>query len=143
MQLSISQKNDQWETPPDLFQLGCDYFDFEPTLDLCATNFNKKCKLFIKNYALDMDWDNDSWLNPPYSNVKDWIRKAYFSHIKYNVSGLALIFAKTDTKVWHECILHGQAEVYFIEGRVKFFKNGVMSKNPAPYPSAFVFWRAK
>ena len=34
-------------------------------------------------------------------------------------------------------------EVYFIEGRVKFFKNGVMSKNPAPYPSAFVFWRAK
>ena len=40
-------KNDQWETPPDLFQLGCDYFDFEPTLDLCATNFNKKCKLFI------------------------------------------------------------------------------------------------
>ena len=37
----------------------------------------------------------------------------------------ALLFAKTDTKVWHECILHGQAEVYFIEGRVKFFKNGV------------------
>ena len=64
-------KNDQWETPPDLFQLGCDYFDFEPTLDLCATNFDKKCKLFIKNYALDMDWDCNSWLNPPYSNVKD------------------------------------------------------------------------
>ena len=48
-------KNDQWETPPDLFQLGCDYFDFEPTLDLCATNFDKKCKLFmakLKFYTL-------------------------------------------------------------------------------------------
>ena len=136
-------KNDQWETPPDLFQLGCDYFDFEPTLDLCATNFNKKCKLFIKNYALDMDWDNDSWLNPPYSNVKDWIRKAYHEHLKWNVSILALLFVKTDTKVWHECILHGKAEILFIEGRIHFWKNGKRSKNPAPYPSAFIFWRKK
>ena len=94
-------KNDQWETPPDLFELGCDYFDFEPTLDLCATNFDKKCKLFIKKYALDMDWNKDSWLNPPYSNVKDWIRKAYHEHLKWNVSILALLFVKTDTKVWH------------------------------------------
>jgi len=128
-------KNDQWETPPDLFQLGCDY--------LCATNFNKKCKLFIKNYALDMDWDNDSWLNPPYSNVKDWIRKAYHEHLKWNVSILALLFVKTDTKIWHECILHGKAEILFIEGRIHFWKNGKRSKNPAPYPSAFVFWRKK
>ena len=97
-------KNNEWETPPDLFEFGCDYFDFEPSLDLCATGFNKKCKLFIKNNALEMDWRRDSWLNPPYSNVKDWIRKAYYEHLKWNVSILALVFAKTDTKVWHECI---------------------------------------
>ena len=42
-------KNNEWETPPDLFQMGCDYFDFEPSMDLCATGFNKKCKNFIKN----------------------------------------------------------------------------------------------
>ena len=41
-------KTDDWETPPDLFQLGCDYFYFEPTLDVCATAYNKKCHLFIK-----------------------------------------------------------------------------------------------
>ena len=114
-----------------------------PKIDVCATNQDKKCEFFIGENSLDKIWHKNFFMNPPYSNVKDWIRKAYFSHIKYNVSGLALLFAKTDTKVWHECILHGQAEVYFIQGRIKFFKNGVESKNPAPYPSAFVFWRAK
>ena len=41
-------KNNEWETPPDLFEFGCDYFEFEPSMDLCATGFNKKCKIFIK-----------------------------------------------------------------------------------------------
>ena len=136
-------KNDEWETPPDLFQMGCDYFDFEPSMDLCATGFNKKCKIFIKENALDMDWKRDSWLNPPYENVKLWIQKAYDEHRKWNVSILALLFVKSDTRIWHDCILHGKAEIYFIEGRIHFWQNGKRSKNPAPYPSAFIFWRAK
>ena len=144
-------KDNLWETPPDLFEFGCDLFNFKPEIDLCATAKDTKCKTFfglnekwgMSSLNPDCKWHKDGWLNPPYHNVKDWIRKAYFSHMKYNVSILALLFAKVDTKVWHECILHGQAEVYFLEGRVKFFKNGVESKNPAPYPSAFVFWRKK
>jgi len=136
-------KDNIWETPPDLFEFGCELFNFRPEIDVCATAQDKKCELFIGEDSLNKEWNRDFWMNPPYSNVKDWIRKAYFSHIKYNVSGLALLFAKVDTKVWHSCILHGQAEVYFIQGRIKFFKNGAESKNPAPYPSAFVFWRAK
>jgi len=144
-------KDNIWETPPDLFEFGCNLFNFKPEVDLCATAKDTKCKVFFglnekynhSSLNPDCKWHRDGWLNPPYHNVKDWIRKAYFSHIKYNVSILALLFAKVDTKVWHECILHGQAEVYFIQGRIKFFKNGAVSKNPAPYPSAFVFWRAK
>ena len=34
--INLNKKND-WETPPDLFKLGCDYFAFEPQLDVCAT----------------------------------------------------------------------------------------------------------
>ena len=118
-------------------------FNFTPEIDVCATAQDKKCELFIGEDSLNKEWKRDFWINPPYQNVKEWIRKAYYSHIKFNVSGLALLFAKTDTKVWHECILHGKAEIHFIEGRIKFFKNGIESKNPAPYPSAFVFWRAR
>ena len=100
-------------------------------------------KPFITHHnALDMDWKRDSWLNPPYQNVKQWIQKAYDEHRKWNVSILALLFAKTDTKIWHSCIFGGRAEVLFLQGRVHFYQNGKRSKNPAPYPSAFVFWRA-
>ena len=105
-------------------------------------NVKVKKKIFIKENALDMDWKRDSWLNPPYENVKLWIQKAYDEHRKWNVSILALLFVKSDTRVWHECILHGKSEILFLEGRVHFWQNGKRSKNPAPYPSAFVFWRA-
>ena len=78
-----------------------------------------------------------------------WIYYAYDQHLKWNVSGLALLFVKSDTHAWHDCILgtdkngKPKAEILFIEGRVKFLKNGIASKNSAPYPSAFVFWRSK
>ena len=40
---NLNKKND-WETPPELFKLGCDFFAHEPTLDVCATAENSKCK---------------------------------------------------------------------------------------------------
>jgi len=142
-------KTDDWETPPDLFQLGCDYFDFEPTLDVCATAYNKKCHLFIKENSLQIRWRRNFFMNCPYSKAKEWIYYAYEQHLKWNVSGLALLFAKTDTLAWHNCILgkrfdgKPKAEILFLKGRVHFWKNGKRSKNPAPYASAFVFWRSK
>ena len=136
-------KNDQWETPPDLFQLGCELFNFTPEIDVCATAQDKKCEIFIGEDSLNKEWRKPFFMNAPYGHkVKDWIKKAYLSHVKYNVSGLALLFAKTDTHAFHNFIFH-KSEVHFLEGRIKFFKNGVESKNPAPYPSCFVFWRAK
>ena len=135
-------KDNIWETPPHIFKFGCELFNFTPEIDVCATAQDKKCELFIGEDSLNKEWKRDFWMNPPYQNVKDWIRKAYFSHIKYNVSGLALLFAKTETHAWHNFIFH-KAEVHFIEGRLHFFKDGKESINPAPYPSALVFWRAK
>ena len=139
---NLSQ-NDNWETPVDVLNYALDYFDFEPTLDVCATAFNKKCHMFIKENSLQMRWQRNFFMNCPYSKAADWIYHAYDQQLRYNISGLALLFVKSDTKVWRECILDGKAEILFITGRVKFLKNGIPSKNTAPYPSCFVFWRAK
>ena len=125
-----------------------EHFKFEPTIDVCATAQNKKCRYFIRQTALQMNWRLPFYMNCPYSKAKEWIYYAYEQHQKWNVSGLALLFAKTDTHAWHDCILgtdkngKPKAEILFIEGRVKFLKNGIASKNSAPYPSAFVFWRS-
>ena len=125
-----------------------EHFKFEPTIDVCATYQNRKCRYFIRQTALQMNWRLPFFMNCPYSKAKEWIYYAYEQHQKWNVSGLALLFAKTDTHAWHDCILgtdkngKPKAEILFIEGRVKFLKNGIASKNSAPYPSAFVFWRS-
>jgi len=142
-------KTDDWETPTDLFMMAKEHFNFEPTIDVCATAQNKKCRYFIKQTALQMNWRLPFYMNCPYSKAKEWIYYAYEQHLKWNVSGLALLFSKTDTHAWHDCILgtdkngKQKSEILFIEGRVKFMKNGIPSKNSAPYASAFVFWRSK
>ena len=142
-------KTDDWETPTDLFMMAKEHFKFEPTIDVCATAQNKKCRYFIRQTALQMNWRLPFYMNCPYSKAKEWIYYAYEQHLKWNVSGLALLFSKTDTHAWHDCILgtdkngKQKSEILFIEGRVKFMKNGIPSKNSAPYASAFVFWRSK
>jgi len=84
-----------WETPPHIFKFGCELFNFSPEIDVCANAQDKKCELFIGENSLNKEWRKPFWINPPYGHqVKHWIRKAYLSHVKYNVSGLALLFAK-------------------------------------------------
>ena len=135
-------KKDNWETPPDLFQKACDYFAVSPLLDVCATEKNTKCKYYYSERSLERPYEVDFFCNPPYSQVKKWIKKCYFEHIKYNVNGIMLIFAKTDTKAWHE-FLFPHADILFLQGRVHFFDDGKESINPAPYPSALICFRKK
>ena len=61
--------------------------------------------------------------------------------IKKYINIIALLNATTDTYAWQNFILHGMAEIYFISGRLRFFQNGVVSKNPSQHPSALVCWR--
>ena len=62
---------------------------------------------------------------------------------KHNVSGLMLVFSKTDTAAFHNYAFGGKAEILFLRGRVKFRNNGIPSLNPAPYASCFIFYRQK
>ena len=140
---TLSKKND-WETPPELFKLGCDFFGHSPQLDVCATAENSLCKYHYSEQALTKPFDCPAgfWCNPPYSDLKTWIRKCYLEHVKHNVSGLMLVFAKTDTAAFHDYVF-GKAELLFIRGRIHFYDNGIPSKNPAPYASCFIFFRRK
>ena len=142
---NLSRKND-WETPPELFKLGCDYFGHEPQLDVAATAENSLCKY---HYNKEMDglkhsFDIPFWCNPPFSDLKTWIRKCYTEHVKHNVSGLMLCFAKTDTKAFHQYVFSKDSvSVLFIQGRVHYYDKGIRSKNPSPYASCFIFFREK
>lgn len=77
-----------------------------------------------------------------HKGVSGWIEKAYQEHLKHNVNGLILTFAKTDTKWWHNFV-EDKAEVHFIEGRIRFLDKGNVSGYPAPYGSCWIIYRAK
>lgn len=130
---------EEWETPYYLFKQLDDEFHFN--LDPCATDENHKCeKYFTKaDDGLSQDWGGFRvFCNPPYGRkIKDWIRKAYEESFKPETIVVLLVFAKTDTKWFHDYILH-RAEVRFIKGRVRYGN----SKTNAPYPSMVVVFRS-
>lgn len=140
-ELHFSSKSDEWSTPQDLFdKLSEEFGGFD--LDVCATPENAKCRYFWtrEDDALQQTWGNRGgfttfWMNPPYSELKDWLKKA-FESAQIGSTVVALIPSRTDTRAWHEYVMKA-SEIRFIQGRLKFSGH----KDSAPFPSAIVIFR--
>ncbi len=132
-----SSKSDEWETPSDLFDKYNKIYDF--VMDVAASKENAKCRRWMdkETDALQQDWYSCNWCNPPYSNVKLWIKKAYEESLRGKTT-VMLIPARVDTIAWHTWIFP-YAKVEFLKGRLKFSN----SKNSAPFPSAIVVFEGK
>jgi len=118
--------NDSWETPRLLLEEIMEKYDIHPVLDVCATIQNTKFRTYFtpKDDSLNQEWREDFFMNPPYSEINQWMAKAYEQHKKYNVNALILVFAKTSVKWWHEFV-ENKAEVHFQKGRIRFLLNGM------------------
>lgn len=112
----FQSKTQTWETPQDLFDRLNDEFHF--TCDVCASAANAKCSNYYseENSCLTKDWSGVNWMNPPYKDMKRFIKKAFEQ--RHNAVTVCLIPARTNTKWWHEWCMKG--EVMFICGRPKF-----------------------
>lgn len=137
LDVSFSQGTDEWETPQHLFNDLDAEFHFD--LDPCASPATAKTLLWYgeEEDGLLQDWQGHRvFCNPPYSDVKSWVRKAYEEGHKPNTLVVMLLFARTDTKWFHDYVLN-RAEVRFMRGRIKF--GGAV--NNAPFPSMIVIFR--
>ena len=65
------------------------------------------------------------------------MKKCYEESLKPGTVVVMLIPARTDTKYFHDYILH-RSEIRFIKGRLRFGD----SKMNAPFPSMVVIFRA-
>lgn len=127
----------EWSTPQAIFDKLNDEFHF--TLDAAATPENAKCERYYTKAedGLKMPWGGVVWCNPPYGReIGLWVKKAYESAHENGGVVVMLIPARTDTKWFHDYVLH-RAEIRFIAGRLKF--GG--AKNSAPFPSMVVIFR--
>lgn len=125
--------NDEWLTPPYIIEtLGP--FDLDP----CAPKIRPwaMAKLhYSKNEdGLSRPWKGRVWLNPPYG------RETFFwlAKLSEHKSGIALIFARTETKGFHEQIWEKARAVMFFRGRLSFHYVTGQRGNTANAPSCLV-----
>lgn len=112
---------DEWNTPKSFYnQLNKEFsFNFDPCPEGALWD------------GLALDWGSRTFCNPPYSQIKKWVKKAW-DESQLGKTVVLLIPSRTDTSWWHEYCMKG--EIRFIKGRLKF--GG--AKWNAPFPSAVV-----
>jgi site-specific DNA-methyltransferase (adenine-specific) len=159
-ELMFSSKNQEWETPADLFKMLDMEFNF--IWDLAASITNSKCKNYIgkvgiktnfttgvksevRENSLTVDWgsitDGYLWLNPPYGRgIIDWVKKCD-EEAQKGANIVALLPARTDT-LWFHNHIYRKYETRFLKGRIKFLMDGVQ-QDAAPFPSMIVVFEKK
>lgn len=128
---------DVWSTPQWLYDGLHKEFGF--TLDPCSDGTNAKCHKFYTptENGLLRDWGTETvFMNPPYSEVDTWMRKAYGA-AQEGATVACLVPARTDTDWWHKYAMKG--EIRFLRGRL-YFGDG---DGRAPFPSAIVVFRPR
>lgn len=117
----FSSNTDQWATPKDFFDKLDREFHFD--LDPCADESNHKTpEYFTKEQnGLLQDWSGRRvFCNPPYGRkIGAWVEKAYREGTKDGTIVVLLIPARTDTRYFHDFILH-RSEIRFVPGRLRF-----------------------
>lgn len=108
---------EDWITPPYILeQLG--YFDLDPCTSHFQSGFYAETNYTIDDDGLNKDWFGRVWCNPPYGKkASSFIRK-----LAKHGNGIALIFARMDTKLWHECIFKEADAIFVFKGRLKFWQ---------------------
>lgn len=141
-EILFSSKSDEYETPTKLFNELNEQYHF--VWDLACSEENKKCLLgYTKEEdSLHMNWyiiDGFLWLNPPYSQCKEFVKKAY-EEMQLGAKIIMLLPSRTDTRYFHDYIYNKDGvEITFIKGRLKF--NHL--KSAAPFPSMVVKFENK
>jgi len=126
--------NDEWLTPPELLKkLG--HFDLDP----CAP-IKRPWDMADHHYTREDDgliqkWFGRVWLNPPYGRETVKWMKLMCKH----KNGLALIFARTETKLFFETVWDHADALLFIKGRIYFHHvDGTKANANAGAPSVLV-----
>lgn len=130
-----TDNNDTWLTPPEIIKaLG--KFDLDPCTPESmpwATAKKMLCKERDGD-GLTCPWEGRVWCNPPYGRETfKWLDK-----LAAHGSGIALIFARTETKGFHEAVFSKAHSVFFFKGRLKFHKEDGTQGGTANAPSCLV-----
>ena len=131
---SAKMKNDEWLTPPEIIH-SVGQFDLDPCSPINRPWATASNHFTIQDDGLTQEWHGRVWCNPPYgSEAAKWLDK-----LKRHGNGIALIFARTETRMFFDHVWEDADAIMFLQGRLFFFGvNGLQSKANAGAPSCLI-----
>lgn len=112
-----TENKEEWLTPPEIIRsLG--EFDLDPCY---LPPDQRPWETAKESYWKEIDglrqtWSGRIWCNPPYGKKTfEWIRK-----LADHGNGIALIFARTETKGFHNEVFPKADGIFFFKGRISF-----------------------
>lgn len=129
-----TENNEVWLTPLNIIEsLGV--FDLDPCSPINRPWNTAKNHLTIEDESLLHNWEGRVWLNPPYGKYME----KFMEKMALHNNGIALIYARTDTKALHKYMFPFAESILFIEGRIKFcYPDGTQSKTAGNAPSILI-----
>ncbi len=113
------------------------YFDLDPCSSITQPWICARDAYTVEQDGLRQNWYGTVWCNPPYgSHAEKWVKK-----LAQHGNGIALIFARIETKLWQDYIFPSASGYLFPRGRFQFAKpDGTTPKSSSGAPSALIAW---
>lgn len=130
---------DEWLTPPHILAaLGS--FDLDPCAPVVRPWPTAATHYTIESNGLAQPWSGRVWLNPPYGKeAEKWL-----SRMAQHGDGVALLFARTETRMFFEYIWPVADATLFLEGRLHFHHvDGRRAEANSGGPSVLIAYGAR
>lgn len=122
-----------WLTPPEIIKaLG--EFDLDPCSPINRPWDTAKKHYTEEDNGLIQPWEGRVWCNPPYGNeAAVWLNKC-----AEHKNAIALVFARTETKMFFNSVWDKAVAMLFIKGRLNFYTIDGIRGDAAGAPSVLI-----
>lgn len=130
--------SDEWYTPSEVFDALGLRFDLDPASPVAGpVPWVPADRFYTKNdNGLWLPWEGRVWLNPPYGrDIPVWLDR-----MASHGNGIALLFARTDTRWFHRYVTTADAVVFGYDRMYFVMPSG--ERGRAPAGSVFFAWGA-
>lgn len=150
-QQAVNPDVDDRATTWDHFGVFNDRFDF--TIDVAAADHNAKCDRYFTEAqdGLAQPWASERvWCNPPYSNIRPWLQKAWEEWRAGAELIVMLLPANRTEQAWWQDLVEPQARarvpwftVEFLPGRLRFLRRDqsfISANERPPFGCCLLIW---